>query len=390
MTRTKLVLVSTSLLVASCTADGADAAQSEEDIDARIAHLVEIADPRTAEERAGDTIIRERFADALVVDALAVGAIGWSNVGFLEEHFAGLASHEREYGMTMFNTTASNGGEGPEPVFEVLRATREWIAERSDDYVHIRSVQDILDAKAQGKTGVAFNLQSSDPLGDDLANVARFHEAGVRQINFTYNIPNTWAQGTTANSGEDQGLSAMGEELVRELNRVGIVVDCSHSSDNTCIEAAAITTKPMVMSHTNARALMDIDRNSRDEAMRAVAATGGAICVNYLGGFLNERGDATPPAIAEHVQYVRELVGVEATCAGVDYVQNYGVALRSIIANPDKYPPEQGYASETQMAPPGDIWGVARVLEDQYGWTEEEIRGYLGENIIRVYKDNWK
>jgi len=391
--RERLTAILVLLTVTSCTSDSSDTSdslESEEDIDARIAHLVEMADPRTPEERAEDAEIRERFADAIVVDALAVGAIGWAAVGFTEDHFADLAAHEREHDFTMFSTTASNGGEGAKPVFEVLNVTREWIGERSDDFMVIQSVQDILDAEAQGKTGIMLNFQSADALEDDLANVARFYEAGVRQINFTYNIPNSWAQGTTANSGEDEGLSAMGEDLVRELNRVGIIVDCSHSSDQTCIEAASITTKPMVMSHTNARALMDIDRNSRDEAMRAVAETGGAICVNYLGGFLNDRGDATPPAIAEHVQYVRELVGVEATCAGVDYVQNYGVALRPVIANPEKYPPEQGYGSETQMAPPGDIWGVARVLEEQYGWTEEEIRGYLGENILRVYRANWQ
>lgn len=390
MKRASIVLGITLLATAGCGGGGSEGAQSNDDIDARIARLVEMADPRTAEERAEDTKIRERYADAIAVDALAVGAIGWAAIGFTTDNFAGIAARERDYDIAMFNTTVSNGGEGPEPVFEVLRVTREWIVEHGAEFMLIESVQDILDAKAQGKTGIALNFQSSDALGDDLANVARFYEAGVRQMNFTYNLPNSWAQGTTANSGEDEGLSAMGEDLVRELNRVGIVVDCSHSSDNTCIEAAAITTKPMILSHSNARALMDIDRNARDEAIRAVAATGGAICVNYLGGFLNDRGDATPPAVAEHVQYVRELVGAEATCAGVDFVQNYEVALRPVISNPDKYPPEQGYGSETQMAPPGDIWGVARVLEDRYGWTEEEIRGYLGENIIRVYRENWK
>jgi microsomal dipeptidase-like Zn-dependent dipeptidase len=146
----------------------------------------------------------------------------------------------------------------------------------------------------------------------------------------------------------------------------------------------------MVMSHSNARALMDIDRNYRDESILAVGATGGAVCANYLGGFLNEEGDASAAAIARHVQHIAELIGRDKTCAGVDFVQNYAEALRPVIANPDKYPPEQGYGSETQMAPPADIWAVARVLEDEYGWTEAEIRGYLGENIVRVYRANWR
>lgn len=135
---------------------------------------------------------------------------------------------------------------------------------------------------------------------------------------------------------------------------------------------------------------MNIDRNARDEAIRAVAATGGTICVNYLGGFLNPQGDARPKAIAKHIDYVRQLVGVQATCLGSDFVQNYAAALKPIILNPDKYPPEQGYGGETQMAPPGDAWGIARVLEEEHGWTPDEIRMLISGNIMRVYKANWK
>ncbi len=146
----------------------------------------------------------------------------------------------------------------------------------------------------------------------------------------------------------------------------------------------------MVMAHSNPRALMDLDRNTRDEAIRAVAATGGAICVNFLGGFLNEQGNARPKDIAKHIEYIRQLVGVQATCLGSDYVQNYAEALDPIIRNPEKYPPEQNYGAPTHMAPPGDAWGIARVLVEEHGWTEDDIRALIGGNIMRVYAANWK
>ena len=98
---------------------------------------------------------------------------------------------------------------------------------------------------------------------------------------------------------------------------------------------------------------------------------------------------ATPKSIAKHIEYVRQLVGAQATCFGVDYVQNYGVALDPIIRNPAKYPPAQGYGLPTHMAPPADVWAVAQILEEQHGWSEAEIHGLMGGNLMRVYKANW-
>ena len=169
-------------------------------------------------------------------------------------------------------------------------------------------------------------------------------------------------------------MTELGEQFVREMNLVGMVVDCSHSSNQTCIEAATLTTKPMVMSHSNVATFQPIGRNVSDEALQAVAATGGAICVNFIGGFLNPQGDARPMSIAKHMEYVKNLVGAEAVCAGSDYVYNYAGTLDWILRNPDDFPPEMGYASPSHMGMPGEIWGVVEVLEDVYDWTEIEIR----------------
>ena len=169
-----------------------------------------------------------------------------------------------------------------------------------------------------------------------------------------------------------------------------MVVDCSHNSDKTCIDAAIVTTKPMVMSHSNVGTLQPIPRNPSDEAIKAVAATGGVICINFIGGFLNPQGDARPMSIAKHMEYVKNLVGAKAVCAGSDFVPNYADALLMILRNQEKYPIESGYATPSHMGMPGEVWGAARVLQEVYGWTDDEIRGMLGENLIRVYKANWE
>ena len=114
------------------------------------------------------------------------------------------------------------------------------------------------------------------------------------------------------------------------------------------------------------------------------------ICVTFIGGFLNSKGEARPFDIAKHVQYIRNMVGPQATCVGPDYVYNYAETLDWILRNPKDFPIESGYATPSHMGKPGEIWGVVRELEERYGWTEEEIRGFLGENILRVFKANWE
>lgn len=151
-----------------------------------------------------------------------------------------------------------------------------------------------------------------------------------------------------------------------------------------------MTRKPMMISHSNLMTYQPIGRNVSDQAVKAVAATGGVICVNFIGGFLNPQGLARPYDIAKHVQYIRNLVGPEALCHGSDYVYNYADTLLWILRNPENFPIEMGYATPSHMGKPGEVWGVVRELEDRYGWTEKEIRGFLGENLRRVYEANWE
>jgi microsomal dipeptidase-like Zn-dependent dipeptidase len=211
-------------------------------------------------------------------------------------------------------------------------------------------------------------------------------------MNFAYNVRNHMSDGGGVAPERDGGLSKAGMRLVKEMNRVGMIVDCTHSSNKTCLDAAEVSEKPIVLSHSNALGAYELPRNSPDDVLRAVAKTGGVICTNGLGGFLNKEGKAGPEDIARHVQYVKELVGAEHTCWGSDHItpQVYVAALDFVLRNPESYPPELGYGSPTQIAQPGDIWGVVPVLEEKYGWSEEEVRGFLGENLLRVYKANWK
>lgn len=409
---------------------------TENQIKERIKFLVEMNNARTEEERAQDVEYRKRYKDTFAIDALTVGAPSFPEIGFTDEMFQSMVDEAyTDVGIDVMSTTISNGSDNFDDPYARMDKMKAFEKNSNGKYRIVRVIDDLYQAKEKGQFAIILNAQSTDMLEADLSNVQKFYDKGLRQMNFTYNVANPSADGMMSNlaytmereigevskelipalrnaaamadcshgeqgcleaaekSGvvtKDAGLSEFGEKLVAEMNRVGMVVDCSHSSDETCIDAAKLSSKPIIASHSNPRFLYDLPRNTRDEAIKAVASTGGAICVNFLGGFLNSAGNAGPKDIAKHVDYIKQLVGAQAACVGSDYVHNFGYALDPILHNPDKYPPSSGYGSVSQMGLPQDMWGVARVLEEEHGWTEKEIRGFLGENVIRIYKANWK
>lgn len=364
----------------------------EKDFPEYIQYLVDVAEPRTPEERKGDKEMQDRFKDALVVDSLFVGGPGFP-AGFSEAQYEEAIQHSLDNHFDFISATISNGPpeDTPDVVEKRMLNVNAYWKQQGDRYHQVMSFDDIEKAHKAGKLAVMHNFQSMMPLGEDLANIEKFYKLGLRQMNFTYNIDTPYADGGVSNDDKtDEGVKELGAQAIKEMNRLGIVVDCSHSSDKTCIEAAMLTRKPMMMSHSNLMTFQPIGRNVSDQAIKAVAATGGVICVNFIGGFLNPEGLARPFDIAKQVHYIRNLAGVEATCSGSDYVFNYAETLMWILKNPENFPPEMGYATPSHMGKPGEVWGVVRELIETYGWTDDEISGFLGGNLLRLYQANWQ
>ena len=353
--------------------------------------LVEVSYPRTAEERAQDAPIQAKFEGHHNIDSIVIAAPGFPADITLEQ-YEEYMDHFIENNFTSMSVTVSNGSDDSvEQVFDRIEFFNQYIAEQPDRYMQIKSFEDFDRALSAGKLGVFYNFQSMNAFGEDMANVEKYYKQGLRTANFTYNQDNAYGGGTVSNEdGSNDGVTELGKQFIAEMNRVGMVIDCSHSSDQTCLDAAAHTSKPMIMSHSNSAALHGIGRNNGDEAMKAVASTGGAICVNFIGGFLNTDGDARPARIAEHIQYIADLTSPQYLCAGSDYVYNYAGTLAWVLSNPDQFPPSMGYASPSHMGMPGEIWGVVRYLQEENGWTDEEIIGLIGGNLLRVYKANWE
>ena len=155
-----------------------------------------------------------------------------------------------------------------------------------------------------------------DALNGDVGMVDVYYRLGVRQMLFAYNRNNKAGGGC---HDEDIGLTPFGRDVIREMNRVGMLVDCSHSGHRTTMEAMEASTAPVIFSHSNARRLCDHERNIRDDQIKGCAATGGVIAVTGVGRFLGPRGPVVEHLV-EHIDYMVELVGPAHVGLGMDSV----------------------------------------------------------------------
>ena len=330
---------------------------------------------------------RDKYEDAIVINSMLPTSVGL--VGNDYESFTRGVRRNKDAGMTLASATVyAFPGAIPEgkSAYDVVAASDKVV--RDQGLVKVDTTLDVRKAKASEKMAVMYNTQGADYVTNDLAHHARqSYSSGIRTMNLTYNNNNTLSGGGTK---QDLGLTDLGKQWVQVAQAANIVIDVSHSSNQAAIDAAAIATKPIIASHSNARAIWNISRNISDEAIKAVGSTGGVVCPTGVGIFLNEDADASPERFVDHVVYIAGVIGKNGVCFSTDYVHNILDYYKRDIGNTDIYPPELGFGAPTSNIAAEHIWDVAAILEDDHGWTENEIRGFLGENVMRVYEVSWK
>jgi membrane dipeptidase len=262
---------------------------------------------------------------------------------------------------------------------------RAFAAERSDSCVLANSVQAILEAQKAGKLAVSFHFQGTAPFELELGFVDVFYQLGVRHALMAYNEKNH--VGCGCHVSEDTGLSEFGRELIAEMNRVGMIVDCAHTGYRTTMEAIEASAAPVIISHTNVRALCDHPRCVWDDQIEACAATGGVLGITGLSAFLGE-GGATPERVVDHIDHVSTLVGPQHVGLALDYVYDLPSFEAFVARMPELYPPDAGYADMAQL----ELEDAPRITQEllRRGYAEREIRGILGENWLRVCGEVWK
>lgn len=179
---------------------------------------------------------------------------------------------------------------GPEAVkraLDQIDAVREQVRKHSNDLALVTTVEGIQEAHKQGKIAALLGVEGGHIIASDLSVLRVYAALGARYMTLTHSGNAEWADSSTANP-EHNGLTEFGKDVVREMNRLGMIVDISHVSDKTFSDVLEISKAPVFASHSDCRAICDAPRNMSDDMIRALAAKGGVIQINYHVGFLSQ------------------------------------------------------------------------------------------------------
>ena len=267
-----------------------------------------------------------------------------------------------------------------------LAAYRRWVLGREDRFVLAGCLADIDRARTEGKFALSFDIEGMNALNGNLDMVGLYHGLGVRQMLFAYNLNNQAAGGC---HDEDVGLSNFGKAVVGEMNRLGMIVDCSHASHRTTMDIMAASARPVVFSHSNPAAVWEHQRNIRDDQIKACAETGGVVGINGMGIFLGAN-DTSNETVLRHICYLADLVGPAHIGFGFDYSPPLDIDVGDILrSRPDYWPAGNLYDTpHIGHAGPAQLQALVEGLIGR-GFSDDEIRGMLGGNFRRVAEQVW-
>jgi membrane dipeptidase len=300
----------------------------------------------------------------------------------------------------------THGPAAVQMTIEQIDVVKRMCARYPDDLAMAYTAADIVRIHKAGRIASLLGVEGGHQINDSLAVLRAYYELGVRYMTLTHSLNTAWADSAT-DTPVHHGLTPFGKEVVREMNRLGMLVDLSHVSADTMRDALAVSEAPVIFSHSSSRALVDHPRDVPDEVLRAVAVNGGVVMVNFYPGYVSEarrRWDAdlageqarlsSPPFgglyigdpirakaaleewkrahpkpevgigdVADHIVHVREIAGVEHVGLGSDFdgIPDAPTGLDGV----DKYP-----ALLAELA--------------RRGWSDADLANVAGANVLRV------
>jgi membrane dipeptidase len=289
-----------------------------------------------------------------------------------------------------------------------IDAVRENVTQHPKEMVMARTAEDVRRAHAQGKIAALMGVEGGHMLGNDIRMVRIFSDLGVRYMTLSHFYNTEWSDSSTDTPAHN-GLTDFGKEIVREMNRQGMLVDISHVSDKTFYDALEISKAPLIASHSSCRALCDHVRDMSDDMIKALAAKGGVIQINYEKSFIDQGyKDASAKATGGVVELISQL---KKTCGDdEECFEREGAKLERRLTDEGKLPhvtweriidhidhavklvgaDHVGLGSDFDGAnmPEGmeDASKLPKITEAlvRKGYSESDIREILGENTLRI------
>ncbi|WP_303761996.1 dipeptidase [Sphingobium yanoikuyae] len=340
--------------------------------------------------------------DMIVINAL--GGLGDPNQpadSLVPQFSPRVLAEAHASGLTAVNITIGYVSGSDDPFEQSVREVAETDAQvraNSRDLMKILTAADISRAKAEGKVGLIYGFQNGAMMGQDASRVDIFANLGVRIFQLTYNPANQLGDGSMAPA--NRGLTPFGREVVARCNAQRVMVDLSHSGEQTCLEAARISKQPISINHTGCRAVTNLPRNKTDAELKLVADRGGFIGI-YFMPFLDMSGHARAEHVVAHIDHAVNLcgedhvgIGTDGTVTQIDDLKAYEAVLAKEIAarqaagisakgeRPDTYP------FVVDLRGPDQFRKLAGLLRAK-GYSTARIEKILGGNFLTYAETIW-
>jgi microsomal dipeptidase-like Zn-dependent dipeptidase len=227
------------------------------------------------------------------------------------------------------------------------------------------NADDLYRLKNEGKKAIMLGIENGYAIGHDLSLIEQFRRRGVVYMTLCHNGDNDICDSARKSNNEHGGVSPFGADVIREMNRLGMMVDLSHASEKSFYDAMDISQVPIVCSHSSCRSLCDHPRNLTDEQMKRLANSGGVMQVTFYEGFLRTDSKACIADAIEHINHAVNIMGIEHVGIGTDFDGDGGVP---------------------GLAHAGELINLTRaLLRERY--SESDLRLLWGENFLRVMRE---
>lgn len=260
--------------------------------------------------------------------------------------------------------TAEARDEAARKADDILCQIGDMVSLNKDVVSLARTPDDLYRIKGEGRLAVMTGIENGYAIGTDLDRIRHFRDRGIVYMTLCHNGDNDICDSARKSNNEHGGVSDFGEKVIREMNRVGLMVDLSHAAESSFYDALDISSMPVVCSHSSCRMLCDHPRNLTDEQMRALAKRGGVMQVTLYDGFLRSDGRATIEDAVAHLLHAVEVMGVENVGIGSDFDGDGGI---------------------TGLAHAGEMINLTRALLRKR-FNKDDLRGIWGENFLRVMR----
>jgi membrane dipeptidase len=297
-------------------------------------------------------------------------------------------------GVTCVNVTIVYWETARETLSEIGKWNRLF-EQNSDLIMQARTADDVRRAKALNKTAIIFAFQHCSPIEEDIDLIEIMYTLGVRFMQLSYNNQSLCATGCYEE--EDPGITRFGRQVIREMNRVGMVVDMSHSGERSTFHAIELSERPITITHANPKSWQPALRNKSDDLLTALADSGGMLGFSMYPFHLKEKSDCTLESFCDMIADTAERMGVDRIGIGSDLVQGHGNEVVEWMRNgrwSKAMDFGEGTASDTGWPNPvpwftgnRDFGNLASGLAAR-GFTTEDVDKVMGLNWLRFFEEN--